>query len=221
MSTNETLEGILKDCGPVSLCKAIVDRGRSPCGEAELVAAIAKFAAAASGEREDVAFARMHENPTVANACRIAKAAEFSVFDIKAVVIGGEDAFEVNNATAAARTYEEIARIGREKFPFLPADQQFARVFEDKNYAALSAQAHSRPQPTTIYRPPASQGTAYTKSADPAPNTDTAYAALMAKAAEYQRAHPELTEAQAFAAIYTDRANIELAKRERIESAPR
>jgi hypothetical protein len=60
---------------------------------------------------------------------------------------------------------------------------------------------------------------AYTK-ADPAPNTDTAYTALMAKARDYQTAHPELSEAQAFDKVYTDRSNIELAKRERIESAP-
>jgi hypothetical protein len=53
------------------------------------------------------------------------------------------------------------------------------------------------------------------------PTAETAYAALMAKAAEYQRAHPELTQAQCFEKIYTDRTNIELAKRERIESRPR
>jgi hypothetical protein len=71
---------------------------------------------------------------------------------------------------------EEIVRIGREKFPFLPADQQFARVFEDKNYAALSAQAHRRPGPSTVYAMPnSSSGTAYAKS-DPAPDADTAYA---------------------------------------------
>ena len=64
-------------------------------------------------------------------------------------------------------------------------------------------------------------GTAHTKFDFGAPNADSAYAALLAKAREHQAAHPELTEAQAFARIYTDRANIELAKRERMESAPR
>jgi hypothetical protein len=59
----------------------------------------------------------------------------------------------------------------------------------------------------------------YAKS-DPAPNDGDAYGALMAKAREYQAAHPELSEAQAFERVYSDRANVELVKRER-ESAPR
>jgi hypothetical protein len=48
-----------------------------------------------------------------------------------------------------------------------------------------------------------------------------AYDELMAKAAEYRNAHPELSISQAFEKIYTAPANRELAKRERIESAPR
>ncbi len=43
----------------------------------------------------------------------------------------------------------------------------------------------------------------------------------MLKAEAYRDAHPELSVAQCFEKIYTDRANVELAKRERIESAPR
>ena len=123
--------------------------------------------------------------------------------------------------SAVLRAHEEIVRIAREKFPFLPADVAFARVFEDRNYAALAAQAHRRPGPSTVYAMPyAKQDAAYTKS-DPAPNTDTAYAELMLKAEAYRDAHPDLSIAQAFEKIYTNRANIELAKRERVESAPR
>jgi hypothetical protein len=43
----------------------------------------------------------------------------------------------------------------------------------------------------------------------------------MAKAEEYRSAHPELSVAQAFEKIFTAPANRELAKRERVESAPR
>ena len=43
----------------------------------------------------------------------------------------------------------------------------------------------------------------------------------MVKAEEYRNTHPELSIAQCFEKTYTDRANIELAKRERVESAPR
>ena len=214
---SETLESILKDGGPVSVCKGIVDRGRAPCGEAELVASLTKHA---GGDR---GFAKLYEaEESVRRACSIAKAAEFNAFDIKPVVVGGTGAMNEANDdddSAVLRAHEEIVRIAREKFPFLPADQAFARVFEDKNYAALAAQAHQRPGPTTVYAMP--RATAYTKS-DPVPNTNTlAYAELMLKAEAYRSVHPELSIAQCFAEIYTDRANIELAKRERVESAPR
>jgi hypothetical protein len=49
----------------------------------------------------------------------------------------------------------------------------------------------------------------------------TAYNELLAKAEEYRKAHPQLSEAQAFAKVFQDPANVALAKRERIESAPR
>jgi hypothetical protein len=208
----------LKDFGPVRLCKSIVERQRSPVDERELVMSLSQYVGGAA------AFSKLYASEeSVRRACSIAKAAEFSVFDIKPVAVGGAAAQDVDNATAAVRAYEEIVRIAREKFPFLPADQAFARVFEDKNYAALAAQAHSRPQPTTIYAMPGSAAPgrgAYTK-ADPVPNADSAYGELMRKAEEYRSAHPELSVAQAFDKIFTDRANVELAKRERIESAPR
>jgi hypothetical protein len=48
-----------------------------------------------------------------------------------------------------------------------------------------------------------------------------AYNELLAKAEELRKVRPELSEAQAFAKVFSDPANIELAKRERIESATR
>jgi hypothetical protein len=141
------------------------------------------------------------------------------VFDIQPVVVGGPGAMNEANDdddSAVLRAHEEIVRIAREKFPFLPADQAFARVFEDKNYAELAAQAHQRPGPTTVYAMP--RAAAYTKS-DPVPNTNTlAYAELMLKAEAYRNSHPELSIAQAFEKVYTARDNIDLAKRERAEA---
>jgi hypothetical protein len=207
MSTAQHLESILKDLGPVRLCKGIVDRGRAPCDEAALVAALTKNAGS------DRAFAKLYESEeSVRRACSIAKAAEFAVFDDTPAVVGGADARDVDNATAATRAYEEIVRIGREKFPFLPADVQFARVFEDKNYIALARQAR------WYSAPDSSQGAAYSKS-DPAPNADSAYGELMLKAEAYRDAHPELSIAQCFEKVFTAPANRELAKRERRESA--
>jgi tRNA(Ile)-lysidine synthase TilS/MesJ len=54
-----------------------------------------------------------------------------------------------------------------------------------------------------------------------ADRSDSAYNELMRKAEAYREAHPELSISQSFEKIYCDRANVELAKRERIESAPR
>jgi hypothetical protein len=228
LDQHQELISIMKDHGgPVSLCKALVDRGRSPCGEHELVAALTKAARSQRPELSPAsAFARLFETEeSVRSACNIAKAAEFSVFDIKPVVVSGPDAMHEANDdddSAVLRAHEEIVRIAREKFPFLPADVAFTRVFEDKNYAALAAQAHSRPSATTIYQTPrATPGNAAYAKSDPVPNADSAYGELMAKAAEYGKAHPELTEAQAFTKVFTAPANVELAKRERLESAPR
>ena len=48
LDQHQELISIMKDCGgPVSVCKAIVDRGRSPCGEHELVRAASRVIAGA------------------------------------------------------------------------------------------------------------------------------------------------------------------------------
>jgi hypothetical protein len=220
----DTVHSIMKDCGgPVAFAKTICDTGRSyGVSEQEYVEAAGRYASELCGLPSDRAFAKLYEEESVRRACSLLKAAEFSVFDLDPVVVGGPDAMnEANDDTeqsAVLRATEEIQRIGRKRFPFLPQDQQFARVFEDKNYAALAAQAHRRPGPTTVYAMP--RAAAYAKS-DPAPNTDTAYAELMAKAEQLRSERPELSVAQCFEKIYTDRGNVELAKRERVESAPR
>jgi hypothetical protein len=51
--------------------------------------------------------------------------------------------------------------------------------------------------------------------------TGDALAQLEALVAELRRAHPEMSKAQAFAKVYTDPANAELAKRERQQNRPR
>jgi hypothetical protein len=98
------------------------------------------------------------------------------------------------------------------------------RIYLDpaNRHLAEAERAANRPRPTTIFPMPGSAPPgrdAYAKS-DPVPSAETAYAELMAKATEYRKVHPELTEAQAFEKVYTDPANIEIAKRERRESVP-
>jgi hypothetical protein len=224
----DTVHSIMKDCGgPVAFAKTICDTGRSyGVSESEYVEAASRHAGELYGLPSDRAFAKLCESDgSVMRACGVLKAAEFSVFDIKPVVVGGGAAVAeaINNTerSAVLRAHEENVRIGREKFPFLSADAQFAHVFEDSKYAALAAQAHQRPTAPAggVYAFP----TAVAKSDHDfgAPNTDTAYATLMAKAEQLRSERPELSIAQCFDRIYTNRGNVELAKRERMESAPR
>jgi hypothetical protein len=226
---SDTLESILKDCGPVSLCKAIVDRGRSPCDESELVAALSKFAADASGEARDVAFAKLYEGDVmVREAIGIAKSAPFAgmVLDYMPHVVAAE-AFQPQVISGGdwrdeddrQQAWEALADIGRRMAPTATPERQWALAFEDPKNISLANRVHRRPTAPAggVYAFP----TAAAANDFGVPTAETAYAALMTKAREYQTAHPELTESQAFEKVYTDRANVELAKRERVESAPR
>jgi hypothetical protein len=60
------------------------------------------------------------------------------------------------------------------------------------------------------------EGTQHAKS-----DHGSAYNDLMTKAEQYRNTHPELSISQAFAKVYSDPANREITKRERIESVPR
>jgi hypothetical protein len=205
----DNLESILKDCGPVRLCKGIVDRGRAPCSETELVAGLTKYAAS-PGVPPDVAFAKLYEaEESVRRACSIAKAAEFSVEP----QVFGLPAMNPDHPTDMLAAYNEILRTIREQFPYRTGAQQLAMADEE-----LARQHHVRPQANyaNVYAMPLE--TRSTEKRDGA--TGGAYAELLAKARELQAA-TGMSEAQAFTKVYTDRANVELAKRERVESAPR
>jgi hypothetical protein len=159
MSTNETVESILKDCGPVSFCKAIVDRGRAPCTETELVAVLSKHAAEQFSMPGDRAFAKLYEAEiSVRRACAIAKAMPF-VADSTPLMVGGVDAMhsavsDTESSEAYAQLETMAARM-RATSPWLSADQAFARVFENPANASVAAKAHRRPSATTSFAFPA------------------------------------------------------------------
>jgi hypothetical protein len=111
---SETLESILKDGGPVSVCKAIVGRGRSPCGEQELVAALTKHAAEQFNMPGDRAFARLFEaEESVRRACAIAKAAPLEVASLTPVQVGGEDTRDLSDTSKAI---EQLKQLGRDRW---------------------------------------------------------------------------------------------------------
>jgi hypothetical protein len=149
MDTTTELIKIMKDGGgPVVLCKSIVDRGSAPCTEVELTAAISKAAAAASGEREDVAFAKLFEREeSVRRAINIAKAMPF-VADLTPVMVGGADARDLSDESEAIA---QLKQIGRDRWPTASEAQQFARALTDPKNAVLAAKAHHRPAATTNY----------------------------------------------------------------------
>jgi hypothetical protein len=114
-------------------------------------------------------------------------------------------------------TEEEFVQFATEdavkKFPDKTPDAAFARMFTDNSSDGLVLRrAHRVVRAEQLYGPTV-------KAADRGSNS--AYGELQARAAEYRKAHPELSEAQAFERVYSDRSNIALAKRERIESALR
>jgi hypothetical protein len=99
----DTLTAIMKSGGIAATCAAIVAKGTTTITEAEIVDAVGKVASEQNSElAEAQAFAKILEAPTeearvLQHALRIAKAAEFSVFDIKPVVVGGPDAMHEAN----------------------------------------------------------------------------------------------------------------------------
>jgi hypothetical protein len=143
----------------IPLCKGIIDRGRSPCGEQELVAALTKQAADQRPDlRPDQAFSKLFESEeSVRRACNIAKGV-YDHADLTPTMVGTPDAMhsavsDTEQSEAYAQLEEMAARM-RATSPWLSAEQAFARVFEDAKNAALAAKAHRRPQPTSIFQHP-------------------------------------------------------------------
>jgi hypothetical protein len=155
MRHTETLESILKDSGPVSVCKGIVERGRSPCGEHELVAALTKAASERHPELSPAqAFAELYKTESVWRACAIAKAMPF-VANVEPLMVGGVDAtHEAINSTESSEAYAQLKQLGARKWPTATEAQQFANAFTDPVNAALARKAHVRPSATTSYEFP-------------------------------------------------------------------
>jgi hypothetical protein len=152
---SETLESILKDGGPVSVCKAIVDRGRSPCGEHELVAALTKAASEQQPQLSPAqAFAELYKTEAVWRAIGIAKSMPFRV-SLEPLQVGGVDAMhEANDDTERSEAYRQLLRIGRDRWPSESEARQFSNSISDPANAALAAKALRRPSANSVYEFP-------------------------------------------------------------------
>jgi hypothetical protein len=150
---------------------------------------------------------------------------QYGIVALAKSMVKDEKSYGLDEPSFTALATEAAQRL----YPNDRPDSAFSKLFESEESVRracnfIKVQAHRSSGMTTIYEMPdpprGAAATAYTKS-DPAPGADSAYAELQAKAAEYRKAHPGLSEAQAFERVYSDRSNIELAKRERQESALR
>jgi hypothetical protein len=228
----DTVYDIMKAGSIAGFCAAVVAKRRTSISQDDLVSAVGKVARELRWPElsEAQAYAKVDadpiEGPVLRQAVNVTKASLAETMlgpGLPVTVVGtpaamldavGNDQSEVEQARA------ELMRIGRKQYPRSSENEVFERAFSDPRNATLVARLYQRPTPTSIYPLPnewlRSDGTQHAKS-----DRRSAYGDLMEKAEEYRNAHPELSVAQAFSKVYTDRANVELAKRERVESAPR
>ena len=228
----DTVLSIMKDGSVAGVCAAIVAKGTTTISQDDLVSAVGKVARERWPELSEAqAFAKVYSDPTegrvVRDAIRVAKellAETMLGHGLPVQVVGGPAAQDVNDPADAEAARAELMRIGRKQYPRLTENQIFEAAFSDPRNAAIVARIYHRPLPSSIYPMPrawlAGDGSQHAKS-DRSNSEATAYDDLMVKAEEYRNSHPELSISQAFAKVYSDPANREIAKRERIESVPR
>jgi hypothetical protein len=229
MRTSDTLESIMKSAGIGATCAGIVAKGSTTISQDELVAAASKVARERYPELSSAqAFAKIHDDPTegrvlqsAINVCKASLAETMLDPGLPMTVVGGSAAQDVNTAEEAEQARAELMRIGRKQWPRLTEQAAYEQAFSDPRNATIVARLYQRPTPTSIYPMPREwlrgDGSQHAKADH---SEGTAYGDLMAKAEEYREAHPELSISQAFEKVFTAPANRELAKRERIESAP-
>jgi hypothetical protein len=148
MNTEQHLEGILKDFGPVKLCKHIVEKGKAPCNEHELVAGLTKHAAEQFKLPGDRAFAKLYaEEIDVRKAIAVAKAMPIQV-DFAPVQTSTPRAFQdAVSDTESSEAYRQLVEIGKQRWPTATEAQAFSRAMTAPENAELAAKALKRPGP--------------------------------------------------------------------------
>jgi hypothetical protein len=232
MRHTETLESIMKDGSVTGVCAAIVAKGSTTLTQDEIVSAVGKVAQERYPELSEAqAFSKIYsdggaEGRVLRSAINVAKASLAETMlgpGLPVQVVGGPNAMldaVGNDQSEIEQARAELMRIGRKQYPRSTENEVFERALSDPRNATIVARLYQRPLPSSIYPMPREwlqgEGSQHAKA-----DHGSAYNELMQKAEEYRNAHPEMSISQAFEKIYTDRGNIELAKRERVESAPR
>jgi hypothetical protein len=228
----DTVLSIMKAGSIAGVCAAIISKGSTTISQDELVSAVGKVAHERWPELSEAqAFSKIYsdggaEGRVLRQAVAVAKASLAETMlgpGLPVQVVGGPGAMldaANNDQSDVEQARAELMRIGRKQYPRSTENEVFERAFSDPRNATIVARLYQRPTPSSIYPMPnewlRGDGTQHAKS-----DHGSAYNDLMQKAEQYRTAHPDLSIAQCFEKIYTDRANVELAKRERVESAPR
>jgi hypothetical protein len=233
-STMDTVYDIMKAGSIAGFCAAVVAKRRTTISQDELVSAVGKVARERWLELSEAqAFSKVYSDPgaegrVVRDAIRVAKESLAETMlgpGLPVQVVGGPGAMldaANNDQSDVEQARAELMRIGRKQYPRLTEAQVFEAAFTDPRNATTVARLYQRPTPTSIYPMPrewlAGDGSQHAKAAR---GEGTAYGELMLKAEAYRDAHPESSISQAFAKVYSDPANREIAKRERRENASR
>jgi hypothetical protein len=147
----DSLTAIMKDAGIAATCAIIIAKGSTTISEHELVEAATKVAAERHPDMSPAqAFERVYsdqseEGLALRKAVSIAKAMPF-VADLTPLVVGGLDAtHEAINATEQSEAYEQLKRIGKDRWPTASEAVQFTNAISDPANAELARKAHRRP----------------------------------------------------------------------------
>jgi hypothetical protein len=146
----EKLEQLAKSAGVTAVAKHILAEGPSGLTKADFnrMCNVDWQRDRQPNETYDQCFARHYSAPDTMDV----RKAELLLDNFPVMVVGGGDAQDVDNPSAAVDAYEQLVRIGREKFSHLTPAQQFEKAFE--THPELARQAHRRPAPTTSFPMP-------------------------------------------------------------------
>ena len=151
----EKLRAVIKAHGLTAVCKQILAGGSYGIDEHELTALTVEAAKRDNPDLTDAqAFTKVFTDQSEAGvvlrkAFSVVKAAGAApYFDLKPLVVGGEDARDVDDP---AKAIAQLQELGRQKWPTESEAEQFARAFDDPANAKLAAKAHRRPSATTVY----------------------------------------------------------------------
>jgi hypothetical protein len=198
---------VVRKYGLTNFCKS-VSAGEINISEAELSGLVKRQA-----ERENVSFEKLFSAPDVWKAVQAArdsnwvKAAQQLMPTAPTFVYETAEAVNDDNSESY-RQLVDLAERMHAASPVKTVAQHFADIYQDPEAQAKARREIAATRNRAVPEPSS------------APGLEKAYDQLVTQAEGLRKAHPELSEAQAFEKVYSAPANRELVKRERAENRP-